>query len=691
MMKKRCSSLFILFILTVVTVFSFYRVDPAIAMAADQDMESAVEPQPEAEESAGFDAQPEAEGNSDAEPKPDENVNSDTNPKENTASDAGSNKGAEENTTSDIEPETKENTQPEVEPEAEEEIPSDAEPQPETMSIFKSVVAAQAETALEPAAVAEPEQSISTGSELTAWLESHKNTGGTAKLSDNVVLDGYYSFCPDGINMPAVYVDTDQYTITITGEIDLLSDDHLIFSGQPDGKSIFYVAPKGMLSLGGLTVESGQGDALWQEEGAGLVVSDCSVSGGIHYADTPFVMYYNNHFCAVVENGETINDVLPSQMSCTVCRQGQQLNDEWIPVSWDLEDTEKQQEERLRFRLQGSFLNAASAEPAYCTVVYNDYPLTFTEVKAMSTGILYSFRGGFTAPEESLPFTVMPEYSFDGESWFPYEEQTAINTDAAFYIAFKREQYSRAAQSNIYIRLRWNDNGTVYFSNILCYSADDLEIAEDIGGSRGGGISIINPPDEPQQNVDTVSAGGKEPGQDTGSDTPSENAGLKEDVSGTKQTGNGNGDSGRSETVVGAPYTEYSGADAGQLPDTEPPDINEETQLQEEALNIDTDRPLNAERSDIGEKQAINAESNAGDMAGINHNDAGVSEKVQETVAAAAIKEGNSKNLSKISEQTLHADTRQSSYLVIAVGFVLLSTVGGIAGFYVRSRSGTNR
>lgn len=688
-MKKGCHFLFMLFILTVVTVFSFYRVDSAVAMAADQNMESAVEPEPGAEESAGFDAQPEAEGNSDSEPKPDENVNSDTNPKENTASDAGSNKGAEENTTPDAKPETEENTQPEVESEAEEEIQSDAEPQPETMSIMKSVAAVQTEPVLEPAAAAEPEESISTGSELIAWLESHKNTGGTAKLSDNVVLDGYYSFCPDGINMPAVYVDTDQYTITVTGEIDLLSDDHLIFSGQPDGKSIFYVASKGMLSMEGLTVESGQGGALWQEEGAGLVVSDCSVSGGIHYADTPFVMYYNNHFCAVVENGETINDVLPSQMSCTVCRQGQQLNDEWISVSWDLEGTEKQQEERLRFRLQGSFLNAASAEPAYCTVVYNDYPLTFTEVKAMSTGILYSFRGGFTAPEESLPFTVMPEYSFDGESWFPYEEQTAINTDAAFYIAFKHEQYSRAAQSNIYIRLQWNDNGTVYFSNTLCYSADDLEIAEDIGGSRGGGISIINPPDEPQQSVDTVSAGGEEPGQDTGSDTPSENAGSKEDSAGTKQTENGNGDSGQAETVVGVPYTEYSGVDAERLPDTESPHINEETQSQEEALNTDKDRTLSAGRSNTGEKQALYAESNADDMAGINHN-AVVGEKAQEAVAAA-VSEGNNEKFSQIGEQTLYTDNRQESRIVIAAGFVLLSTVGGMAGFYVHSRSGTNR
>lgn len=39
---------------------------------------------------------------------------------------------------------------------------------------------------------AEEPDLVSTGAELTNWLEAHKNTGGTAKLTDNIVLDSYY-------------------------------------------------------------------------------------------------------------------------------------------------------------------------------------------------------------------------------------------------------------------------------------------------------------------------------------------------------------------------------------------------------------------------------------------------------------------------------------------------------------------
>ena len=85
------------------------------------------------------------------------------------------------------------------------------------------------------------------------------------------------------------------------------------------------------------------------------------------------------------------------------------------------------------------------------------------------------------------------------------------------------------------------------------------------------------------------------------------------------------------------------------------------------------------------------AESNADNIAGINQNDASVSEKEQGAVAAVSVNEGNSENLSEISEQTLHTVTRQDNYIIIVTGFVLLSVIGGMAGFYVRSRSGTNR
>lgn len=519
------------------------------------------------------------------------------------------------------------------------------------------------------------EQSISTGSELIEWLELHKNTGGTVKLDDHVILDGNYSFCPNRANGPSIFVDTDKYTITVTGETYLLSDDHLTFSGQPGGKGIFYVAPKGMLSMEGVTVKSEQG-ALWQEEGAGLVVSKCSVSGCIHYAAMPFVMYYMDSICAVVEKGQTVNDVLPSQISCTVNRQGQLSYNERVSVSWNQEGIEKQQEERQRFSLYGSFLYAASAQPPLCTIVYNDYPLTFTNVKASVSGSLYTFQGGFTVPEESLPFTVMTEYSFDGENWFLYEEQTATDTNAQFFIACKREEANRAV-SDIYIRLQWNNNGTRYFSDVLCYASDDLKCAEDIGGNRGGGTSIINSPDEPQQSTDAVSSEGGESNQNVNHDTYTDNI-RAEIPSSADQTESGGGNFGQAATDDGGSDAEHSNTDAALPPHEDSPYINE-------------DQSSNAGLSSNNEEQALCAGSKADNIAGFNRNDADVVQKEEESVAAVPIYGGNDETFSKISERTLQSDSRRKKGIIIAAGAVLLSAAVGIAGCYVYSRSGTKR
>lgn len=504
----------------------------------------------------------------------------------------------------------------------------------------------------ELAAAPESEQTVSSGPALMEWLEAHKNIGGTVKLADHVVLDGEYSFCPSGINMPSVFVDTDQYTITVAGEIELLSDDHLFFSGQPDGKSILYVAEKGMLSMEGITVES-KSCALWQEEGAGLVVSDCYISGGIHYADTPFVIYQKS-VCAIVETGQTLNEVLPTQISCSVNRQGDVSNNEWVPLSWNLEGTEKQQAKRRRFELQGSFLHAASAEPVQCTVVYNDYPLTFTDVRASIISGQYTFHGGYTKPEEALPITVISEYSFDGENWLTYEETKVVNSSTDFFIAFRLEQRDREALSNIYIRLQWNDNGTNYFSNVLCYAADDLESAEDIGGSRGGGTSIINPPDEPQKNTSNASTTDENRIKNENPDTNSDNV-KAEDLSGTVQTEIKDFDNG-------------SGAVSnGQSSGAETSNTNTESLSYAELPDTDAAQPLYTEISETDEEQVLYAQA---------------SHTNEEQVLVS----------SQINAQMLHADTRQGNYVVIIVlGFILLSVIAGAAGFYVHSRSGTNR
>ncbi|MDE7231939.1 MAG: hypothetical protein K2N37_02525, partial [Lachnospiraceae bacterium] len=550
-----------------------------------------------------------------------------------------------------------------------EEPATEAEPEPETIE-EPVVEAASIETF---AVVSDQEQTISSGPALMEWLEAHKNTGGTVKLADHVVLDGEYSFCPGGINRPSVYVDTDKYTITVTGEIELLSDNHLIFSGQPDGKSVFYVAEKGILSMQGVIVES-KSHALWQEEGAGLVVSECQISGSVHYADTPFVIYQKS-ICVTVESGQTLNDALPTQIRCTVNRQGEISNNEWVPLSWNLEGTERQQEERQRFELQGSFLHAASAKPVQCTAVYNDCPLTFTDVQASIIGGRYTFQGGYTKPEEALPITVMSEYSFDGESWFTYEEKRVTDINIGFFIAFKLEQHDRAAHSNIYIRLQWNDNGTRYFSNVLCYAADNLESVEDIGGSRGGGTSIINLPDEPQKNTGSVPAADETP------DTDSDN-GKAEVLSGTSQTKNDDGDHGSDAANDGQSsfaetadanteqpsYAEMPVADTEQLSNAEPFGSDAGQPIYTEASDSDIDQSLYAKTSDTGKDHSLYAQ---------------VPETNAESVLALASPQLNG--------QTLHADDHQGSYIVIVLGLVLLSVIAGIACFYVHSRAGTNR
>ena len=508
--------------------------------------------------------------------------------------------------------------------------------------------------------------SVSSGPDLIEWMELHKDTGGTVKLTDHVVLEEDYTYCPNGINRPSVFVDTDKYTITVTGEIELMSDNHLIFSGQPDGKSIFYVAPKGALSMMGVAVESGQ-CALWQEEGAGLVMEDCHISGNIHYADTPFVIYQNTVY-VVVEKGQTVNDVLPTEISCTVNRQGQLSHNEPVPLSWNLEGSDVQQEERRRLQLQGSFLQAASAEPALCTVAYNDYPLTFLDVTATDDGARYTFRGGYTKPEEALPITIISEYSFDGENWIVYDETNVKDVEAGFFIGFRAEECDRAAYSNIYIRLQWNDNGTRYFSNVLCYAADNLEHVEDIGGSRGGGTSIINLPEDPQEKSDD-----------------------------TNQAESGEGDGGAEAVNDGQPSNAGTSTNTGQSSYTESSNTNENRSPYVKSRNNNEDQPLHAESKNIGRSPyeesktdtTVTDANNADNIESINRGDSDISEK--DAVAAISVKGEGGADLSRMKEQTLHSDVRVGNAILIATGFVLLSVIAGIAGFCVHSRFGTNR
>lgn len=489
-----------------------------------------------------------------------------------------------------------------------------------------------------PPTVAEPDL-VSTGAELTNWLEAHKNTGGTAKLTDNIVLDSYYFFCPDAINMPALFVDADCYTITVTEEITFISDAHLTFYGQEQEKGIFYVAKGGLLFLENIAVEGGQ-NALWQEEGAGLSVKDCRVSGNVHYAQTPFVIRADTD-CALAEKGQTAGDALPGQVQCVVNRQGEVLHNELLPVSWNLEGNKTQQKKRLRFEAQGTFLNAVSKEPLSCTVAYHDYPLTFLEVKAIQSPTQCQFRGGYAKPVDALPIQVATEYSFDGKNWITYDEHMVSNALDAFFMGFETSKWDTAQNPYVYIRLHWNDNGKKRFSNVLRYTAPNMSYAEDLGGNRGGGTSITNPQDNPEPKPSDAaesSANASSPAQlESFSDTqPAESAQTEEP---TKRA-----------------------------------EIKETAQPKQLSQTVKDDGSMNDQNSQTTAVICSAGEPFSGELPS--------DEPMQETVPAAAmISETGGNNPPKAQAQITQSNVSPGRTVAIGAGFAALSAVFGIVGY----------
>lgn len=354
---------------------------------------------------------------------------------------------------------------------------------------------------------------VSTGPELVSWMESHIGLGGTVSLAADITLGDTWYYVPDRPGQPAITVDTNGFSITVTGEISFLSDGGLTFYGVPDGKEVFRVAARGLLSLEGcaieekvaalaaaekptgVTKETG-GYALVQEEGAGLIVKDCIISGDIRYAKMPLVIY-NTPVTAVASPGQEAADVLPGALASRVIRNGQVFYGEEVPVTWEMSGTEKQQQERRRFTVQGTFEGAASLTPPVCTVAYNDAPLTFTDVSASVSYSAYVFKGGYTKLEERLPIEVATEYSFDCNNWILYDTASVSDVEELFFIGIGKADWDTAVNPYIYIRLRSSDGGEEIYSNVLRFAADNLTKAEDQGGNRGGGTAIVNPPKEP--------------------------------------------------------------------------------------------------------------------------------------------------------------------------------------------------
>lgn len=341
------------------------------------------------------------------------------------------------------------------------------------------------------------EQTVATAEELIAWLEAHADEPGSVKLTADITLEDfiYYKFS----DAPVV-VDTGEFSLIIKGEVELLCMD-LTIRGEGGERGVLRVAEGGTLSIDYLTVEARAGLALVQEEGSGFVGAPClAPESAAQFATKPYVWLFHSAL-ALVAQGAEAPGALPATLRGYVNQNGAKQSYEDIPVEWSLEGSEAAQAERLRFTSSGQCSGYAYAAAPQCTVVYDGGPLTFTKAKAQEASRSYTVIVGFTKPEQ-LPITVIQEYSFDREKWLYYWDADVdlVDMDLAYVLGKGpgEESWDTATDPYLYVRLRWEDGETEYYSNVLRFSAENLSEVEDIGGNRGGGIDFpeTTPPPE---------------------------------------------------------------------------------------------------------------------------------------------------------------------------------------------------
>ena len=537
---------------------------------------------------------------------------------------------------------------------------------------------------------AEPD-TVSTADEFKEWLESHKNNGGRVKLTNNIVLKEFYYFTPNGGNRPDIVVDTDTYTITAAGYIAFLSDGHLIFQGKARDKGIFHVVKGGILTLDGVFVKSESEEtspqyALWQEEGAGLVLENTytktSVTGNIHYADAPLVTEESS-VCVVVEKGQSADSLLPTEIKCTVNHQGQIWYNKPTPVSWNLAGTEKHQQNRQRFQVKGFSSQVLYYVAPKCTVVYNDYPLTFTEVDAFIRSNAYYFQGKYTKPKGELPITVAAEYSFDGRNWIRDEVKTVSNDSTGFSISFPCDEWDTDQNPSVYIRLQGEKDDKRYFSNVLRYKANSMNEAEDLGDSG----SVVNPPDKPSDDrkpSDHNAGKHEQESNDKGSSD-------KDNASGTNNSSDDTSDAAAQETAQNDINTDtYS---SGHNFVTAIPENPADTQKTENA-----DNHSNTDTASLTVKPAENGKIDTGSIPGADkdrNNDFAETEgdeAIKETVevmsveTAAPVEQGEHEDAGQQRQLSVHQRLDRSRNIFFVSGLVTFSVGLGVVGYFVYTR-----
>ena len=349
-------------------------------------------------------------------------------------------------------------------------------------------------------------EAVSSGEELMSWLDD--NQKGSVQLTADIVIE---DFIYSHLSKEPLKIDTGEFSITFTGKVIIQTFGGITIVGSSTQDGILRVAEGGCLSLidspanpQGIIVDCKTGISIYQEEGAGLYTEGNVVATDIHFAKTPFIMYWTSYEDTVIALKEqNASDVLPAEFHGKVVSNGYVV-DQDVEIIWNLDSHEESEADRLRFNVTGSISGYGYGNNIVpvCTVVYDDHPITFTGITAEKTPrnyVLLHCKFINHAPPNTV---ITPEYSFDGETWEVFEYQEIISDTRLVYIFNASDAsddhcitWDTSVNPNIYISLSYTDGERNQYSNTIQFSYENLDEVNDSGGSRGGGEDIIPPID----------------------------------------------------------------------------------------------------------------------------------------------------------------------------------------------------
>ena len=272
----------------------------------------------------------------------------------------------------------------------------------------------------------------------------------------------------------------------------------------------------------------------------------------------------------------------------------------------------------------------------------------------------------------------------------------AATDNAGFSISFPCSQWDTAQYSYIYIRLRGEKENKKYYSNVLRYAAYNMEAAEDLGDSLGGDTSIVNPPENPEEDSTDKPSGDQKPSdnpkpsedQKPSNDNKPSDDGKSLDKDSGKHEGdnsdtNTSGDSQSSNTDVLNDSAGFPDNIAATEPITDPAGEHDAGNT---VLNTN---PIENANSHTDNNKNQNTEGNRNPS--VNETGADVVQTETETMdvmskeLAAAAQEGTDGDAGLHQPMTVKQKIDKTRNIVLILGLITLSAGVGVAAYFIHA------